>query len=93
LEKEYPHLAEKAKKWLGYEFYYDLSVATHHGEPLYITHYDHYKVIMKKQDEIKKLIKGHYKDHIDQRVDKLHLPQYKDEKKQHVELPPTEDEV
>jgi len=42
LEKEHPALADKAKKWLGYELYYDLSVATPHGEPLYITHNDHF---------------------------------------------------
>ena len=74
LEKEHPNLADIAKKWLGHEFYYDLSVATAHGEPLFITHYDHFQTLMKKQDEIKQLIIGHYKEHLDQRVEKLHLP-------------------
>merc|ERR1712179_558690 len=74
LEREEPELAEVAKKWLGYELYYDLSVATPHGEPLYITHYDHYITLIQRQDEIKKLIKFNYKEHHVSRDENQRLP-------------------
>lgn len=61
LEKQYPHLIPKAKKFLGFECFFDLS-----SQPfgLQLTPANpHFNEIMKKHKEIKKSIEQELKTH------------------------------
>lgn len=50
LEKEHPEVAEKAKKYLGFEFYYELSG---NNKPL-PPDSEHFKTIMAKAEDLNK---------------------------------------
>ena len=52
LEKDHPEIAEKAKKYLGSEFYYELS--THEANKALDPESQSFKALMVKSDELNK---------------------------------------
>ena len=87
---EFPHLTDKAKKFLGFELFFELSVQPD-GIPL--SNVDpKYQDLMKKQKMIQESIENEYLRHKYERDDNPNLPKYQDEdsnKEEKSELPPS----
>ena len=86
---EFPHLTDKAKKFLGFELFFELSVQPD-GIPL--SNVDpKYQDLMKKQKMIQESIENEYLRHKNERDENPNLPKYQDEdsKEKNSELPPS----
>jgi hypothetical protein len=82
LDKEYPELADKAKKFLGYEIYTELAVKQSGGkEGVYVPMEptDHlFKVLLDKQADIQKVIMNELQVHDSIRGHNPRLPSYQE---------------
>ena len=73
---EFPHLTDKAKKFLGFELFFELSVQPD-GIPL--SNVDpKYQDLMKKQKMIQESIENEYLRHKHERDENPNLPKYED---------------
>jgi len=89
---EFPHLADKAKKFLGFELFFELSVQPD-GIPMSASD-PNYAALMKKQKMIQGAIESEYLRHKTERDENPNLPKYQEEEKseEHNELPPSTEE-
>lgn len=69
LEKENPELADKAKKYLGFELYYELSKDI--GKPLSVDT-DEFKTIMKMSEDLNEKFKREMMTHSEKFKDHIH---------------------
>lgn len=86
---DFPHIKEKAKKFLGFEVFYELGSQP---QGIALTEDDAYwPVLLNKQQLIQTQIKKNLRRHDEKRNENTRLPKYEDEEKKHMEFPEDQD--